>query len=101
MTDISVKGLVKAFDQERNILDGLDLDVTAGEHIGSLSCSTVSGLLSPRITFEVGFRADRMVVARCASNVCSLNCSFAQLVKMAFSGSVLSAGAHYVFWGEK
>lgn len=42
-----------------------------------------------------------MVVARCASNVCSLNCSFAQLVKMAFSGSVLSAGAHYVFWGEK
>ena len=74
---------------------------TAGEHIGSLSCSAASGLLSPRITFEVGFRADRMVVARCASNVCSLNCSFAQLVKMAFSGSVLSAGAHYVFWGEK
>ena len=36
MTDISVKGLVKAFDQERNILDGLDLDVTAGEHIGIL-----------------------------------------------------------------
>lgn len=36
MTDISVKGLVKAFDQERNVLDGLDLDVTAGEHIGIL-----------------------------------------------------------------
>ena len=33
MIDLSVKDLVKSFDSERNILDGLTFDVQAGEHI--------------------------------------------------------------------
>ena len=34
MIDVSVKGLVKSFDSEQNILDGLTFDVQAGERIG-------------------------------------------------------------------
>lgn len=36
MIDISIQGLVKAFEQDKNILDGLSFDVTKGERIGIL-----------------------------------------------------------------
>ncbi len=34
MIDLTVKNLVKSFDQERNILDGLSFDVQSGERVG-------------------------------------------------------------------
>lgn len=36
MIDISIQGLVKAFEQDKNILSGLTFDVTCGERIGIL-----------------------------------------------------------------
>ena len=36
MTDISVQNIVKAFEEGRNILDGVSFTVTEGEHIGLL-----------------------------------------------------------------
>ena len=36
MIDISVKDLVKSFDSERNVLDGISFDVQEGERVGLL-----------------------------------------------------------------
>jgi len=36
MTDISIHGLVKAFEQDKNILNGLSFDVSCGERVGIL-----------------------------------------------------------------
>lgn len=36
MVDISIQGLVKAFEQDKNILNGLSFDVNSGERIGIL-----------------------------------------------------------------
>ena len=36
MADISIQNLVKAFEEGKNILDGLSFDVLEGEHIGIL-----------------------------------------------------------------
>jgi ABC-type multidrug transport system ATPase subunit len=36
MVDISVQGVVKAFDSDKNILDGLSFDISEGEHVGLL-----------------------------------------------------------------
>ncbi|NLV86198.1 MAG: ABC-F family ATP-binding cassette domain-containing protein [Clostridiales bacterium] len=36
MTDISIQGLVKAFEQDKNILNGLSFDVEKGERVGIL-----------------------------------------------------------------
>ncbi|MEF9971953.1 MAG: ATP-binding cassette domain-containing protein, partial [Oscillospiraceae bacterium] len=36
MIDISVKGIVKAFEQDKNILDGLSFEVNCGERVGIL-----------------------------------------------------------------
>lgn len=36
MTDISIQNLVKAFEQDKNILDGLSFDVLEGERVGIL-----------------------------------------------------------------
>ena len=36
MIDISVKDLVKSYEQGENVLNGLSFDVQAGEHIGIL-----------------------------------------------------------------
>jgi len=36
MTDISVRGIVKAFEEGNNILDGLSFEITEGEHVGIL-----------------------------------------------------------------
>ena len=34
MIDISVSGIVKAFEEENNILEGLSFEITQGEHVG-------------------------------------------------------------------
>ena len=36
MNDISVQNIVKAFEEDKNILDGLSFDITAGEKVGLL-----------------------------------------------------------------
>ena len=36
MIDISVKDLVKSFDADTNILDGITFDVQSGERVGLL-----------------------------------------------------------------
>jgi len=36
MNDISIHGLVKAFEQDKNVLDGLTFDVMCGERVGIL-----------------------------------------------------------------
>jgi len=36
MTDISIQGIVKSFEQDKNILDGLSFDVLTGERVGIL-----------------------------------------------------------------
>ena len=74
---------------------------TPTEHIGSISCGGSDGNWAPRITFHVGFRADRTLNITCAGNSKTGSATYAQLVKMAFSGSIMPAGAYYVFWGEK
>ena len=77
-----------------------DAESSSG-HIGSISCSSNSGSWSPRMTFNVGFRSDRILDVTCGSFRGPTDVTYAQLVKMAFSGSTMPAGAHYIFWGEK
>ena len=36
MTDVSIQGIVKAFEQDKNILDGLSFDISEGERVGIL-----------------------------------------------------------------
>ncbi len=36
MIDLSIHGLIKAFEQDKNILDGLSFEVTCGERVGIL-----------------------------------------------------------------
>ena len=36
MADIALKGLVKAFEQDKNILNGLNFEVFEGERVGLL-----------------------------------------------------------------
>ena len=36
MIDISVKDLVKSFDEDENLLDGISFDVQSGERVGLL-----------------------------------------------------------------
>ena len=36
MIDISVKDLVKSFDADTNLLDGVSFDIRAGERVGCL-----------------------------------------------------------------
>ncbi len=39
MIDVSVQGLVKAFEEKKNILDGLTFQVQHGERVGILGCN--------------------------------------------------------------
>ena len=59
MIDLTVKELVKSFDSERNVLDGLSFDVQAGEHIGIMGRngagkSTLFKILSGEIHADSG-----------------------------------------------
>ena len=59
MIDISVKDLVKSFDSELNILDGLSFDVQAGERIGIMGKNgsgktTLFKILSGELEYDSG-----------------------------------------------
>ena len=45
MIDLSVKDLVKSFDADTNLLDGVSFDIQAGERVGLLGRNR-KGLLS-------------------------------------------------------
>ena len=59
MIDISIQGLVKAFEVDKNILDGLTFEVHAGERVGILGKNgsgktTLFRILTGEITYDEG-----------------------------------------------
>jgi len=59
MVDISIKNLIKSYEDGVNILNGLSFDVQAGEHIGILGCNgcgktTLFRILSGEIDYDEG-----------------------------------------------
>ncbi|MEG0779519.1 MAG: ABC-F family ATP-binding cassette domain-containing protein, partial [Oscillospiraceae bacterium] len=62
MIDIQVEGLVKSFDLEKKILDGLTFQVDAGERVGLLGKngagkSTLFKILTGELDYDAGVRA--------------------------------------------
>ncbi len=59
MIDLSVKNLVKSFDAEQNILDGLSFDVQAGERVGIMGRNgagktTLFRILTGELSYDTG-----------------------------------------------
>ena len=59
MIDISIQGLVKAFEVDKNILDGLTFEVHAGERVGILGKNgsgktTLFRILTGEINYDEG-----------------------------------------------
>ena len=64
MIDLSVKDLVKAFDVDKNILDGLSFDVQAGERIGIMGRNGAGKTtLFKILTGEIGYDTGEVVFA--------------------------------------
>ena len=64
MIDLSVKDLVKAFDVDRNILDGLTFDVQAGERVGIMGRNGAGKTtLFKILTGEIGYDSGEVVFA--------------------------------------
>ena len=64
MIDLSVKNLVKAFDVDRNILDGLTFDVQAGERVGIMGRNGAGKTtLFKILTGEIGYDSGEVVFA--------------------------------------
>ena len=69
MIDISVKDLVKSFDSERNVLDGISFDVQPGERVGLLGKNgagktTLFKILTGELDYnsgEIAFAAGKKV----------------------------------------
>ena len=69
MIDISVKDLVKSFDSERNVLDGISFDVQAGERVGlrgknGAGKTTLFKILTGELDYnsgEIAFAAGREI----------------------------------------
>ena len=56
MIDLTVKNLVKSFDQEKNILDGLSFDVQSGERVGIMGRNGAGkSTLFKILTGEMGY----------------------------------------------
>ena len=64
MIDLSVKDLVKSFDAEQNILDGLSFDVQAGERVGIMGRNGAGKTtLFKILTGEIGYDTGEIVFA--------------------------------------
>ena len=64
MIDLSVKDLVKAFDVDQNILDGLTFDVQAGERVGIMGRNGAGKTtLFKILTGEIGYDTGEIVFA--------------------------------------
>ena len=77
-------------------------DSTAYEdHVGTIGHSYHGQTWELPMTFYPGFQADRTLSVFNGEQYKAFNMSYAQVVKMVFSGSIMPAGAKFVFWGEK
>ena len=64
MIDLTVKNLVKSFDADRNILDGLSFDVQAGERVGIMGRNGAGKTtLFKILTGEIGYDSGEVVFA--------------------------------------
>ncbi len=64
MIDLSVKDLVKSFDTERNILDGLSFDVQSGERVGIMGANGAGKTtLFKILTGELGYDTGEVIFA--------------------------------------
>ncbi|MBP3633606.1 MAG: ABC-F family ATP-binding cassette domain-containing protein [Oscillospiraceae bacterium] len=64
MIDLSVKNLVKSFDTERNILDGLSFDVQSGERVGIMGANGAGKTtLFKILTGELGYDTGEVIFA--------------------------------------
>ena len=64
MIDLSVKNLVKSYDSEENILDGLSFDVQSGERVGIMGANGAGKTtLFKILTGEIGYDTGEIVFA--------------------------------------
>ena len=64
MIDISVKDLVKSYDVDENLLDGLTFDVNAGERVGILGRNGAGKTtLFKILTGEIGYDSGKIAIA--------------------------------------